>query len=65
MNFSKYYHLSFFFEGSIALLPAGTLFLVEARRTRYRRLNELQAREGSVSSGYGMQERKSSHHTDI
>ncbi|XP_026467172.1 uncharacterized protein LOC113370698 [Ctenocephalides felis] len=51
--------------GSIALLPAGTLFLVEARRTRYRRLNELQAREGSVSSGYGMQERKSSHHTDI
>lgn len=45
--------------GSLLLFPAGALFLVEARRARYRRLQQSQP-----SSQYSMDVRKSSH-TDI
>lgn len=45
--------------GSLLLIPAGALFLVEARRARYRRLQASQP-----SSQYSMDVRKSSH-TDI
>ncbi|KAJ8979168.1 hypothetical protein NQ317_018990 [Molorchus minor] len=47
--------------GSLLLLPAGALFLVEARRARYRILKNSQP-----PSQYSMEIRKSeSHHTDI
>ena len=45
--------------GSLGLFPAGALFLVEARRCRYRNLQESQA-----ASQYSMEVRKPSH-TDI
>lgn len=45
--------------GSLLLFPAGTLFLVEGRRARYRRL-----RQSQPSSQYSMEVRKPSH-TDI
>lgn len=45
--------------GSLLLLPAGALFLVEARRFRYRTLEE-----SRQPSNYSMDVRKSSH-TDI
>lgn len=48
--------------GSFALLPAGTLFLVEARRVRYRKLNEIGTREGGV---FSYEDRKFGGHTDI
>lgn len=48
--------------GSFALLPAGILFLVEARRCRYRLLNEIGNREAGA---YSIPERKNRGHTDI
>lgn len=45
--------------GSLLLFPAGALFLVEARRAKYRKL-----RESRPPSHFSMEERKSSH-TDI
>lgn len=51
--------------GVVLMLPAGILFLVEARVQKYKRLHEMQSREPSA---YTMQERKMGHssgHTDI
>lgn len=49
--------------GVIFLLPAGILFLIEARVRKYKRLHEMQSREPS----YSMRERKATYpgHTDI
>lgn len=46
--------------GSLFLFPAGILFLIEARKAKYRRLQENQP----PPSQYSMETRKSSH-TDI
>lgn len=48
--------------GSLLLIPAGSLFLVEARRARYR-----QFRSSQPPSQYSMESHKPSaaHHTDI
>lgn len=46
--------------GSILLIPAGALFLVEARRQRYRRLES-----SRPASEYHMEMQKPPTHTDI
>lgn len=46
--------------GSLLLIPAGSLFLVEARRARYRRLDS-----SRPTSQYSMDVRKPAAHTDI
>lgn len=49
--------------GSLLLIPAGTLFLVEAKRARYRRFGNSQP-----AAQYSMEPSKPSaqpHHTDI
>ncbi|XP_018320526.1 uncharacterized protein LOC108733733 [Agrilus planipennis] len=46
--------------GSLLLLPAGSLFLVEGRRARFRKL-----RNEDEGSQYGMDVRKPAAHTDI
>lgn len=48
--------------GSVLLFPAGVLFLVEARRIRYRRLNEIGTRQASA---YSIEKSRGSGHTDI
>uniref|UniRef100_A0A6B2E6F5 Putative conserved secreted protein n=1 Tax=Phlebotomus kandelakii TaxID=1109342 RepID=A0A6B2E6F5_9DIPT len=52
--------------GVMILFPAGALFLVEARKIKYKRLNEIGTRE---ASSYSMDDRKvrgeGSGHTDI
>lgn len=46
--------------GSILLVPAGALFLVEARRARYRKLEE-----SRPPSHYDMEVRKPAAQTDV
>lgn len=69
MPYWQYNDLSWSFAlacvGSLLLLPAGSLFLVEAKRTRYRRL-----RGSQPASHYSIEHQKPSappypHHTDI
>jgi hypothetical protein len=47
--------------GAFMLFPAGILFLVEARRIKYRRLNEIGTREAA----YSMDDRRHRGHSDI
>lgn len=48
--------------GSVMLFPAGILFLVEARRLKYKKLNEI----GNREAAYSMDDRKRyGGHTDI
>lgn len=48
--------------GSIMLFPAGILYLIEARRLKYKRLNEI----GNREAAYSMDDRrKYGGHTDI
>lgn len=55
--------------GVCTLLPSGILFIVEARRERYKQLNEIGTREASAYSvGEDIrryQSRQQSGHTDI
>lgn len=48
--------------GSVMLFPAGILFLIEARRLKYKRLNEIGNRG---ESAYSMDDRRYGDHTDI
>lgn len=48
--------------GSMILYPASILYMIEARRMRYKRLNEIGNREAGA---YSMDDRKRHHHTDI
>lgn len=47
--------------GSVMLFPAGVLFLIEARRAKYKRLNEI----GNQAASYSMDDRRYRGHTDI
>ena len=49
--------------GSFMLFPAGILFLVEARRAKYKTLNEIGNRE--AGGAYSMDSRRYRGHTDI
>lgn len=48
--------------GAVMLFPAGILFLVEARRIKYKRLNDIGTRG---ESAYSMDDRRYRGHTDI
>lgn len=47
--------------GSVLLFPAGVLFLIDARRLKYKRLNEIGTREAA----YTMDDRRYRGQTDI
>lgn len=53
--------------GTLLLFPAGILFMVEARRERYKKLNEIGTREASAYSGGDDESRRyrGGIHTDI
>jgi hypothetical protein len=54
--------------GSVMLFPAGILFLVEARRLKYKRLNEIGTREAAYTMGERQQQQqypRGGGHTDI
>lgn len=52
--------------GSVMLFPAGILFLIEARRLKYKRLNEIGTREAAYTMGERQQQQQHrGGHTDI
>lgn len=51
--------------GSLLLFPAGALFLTEARRARYRRLQETRDPSHGGSQQFNMDVRKGTHSSDI
>lgn len=51
--------------GVFFIAPAGVLFMIEARRERYKRLNEIGTREASAYMGAAADKQYAGGHTDI